>query len=67
MMPPNSMTRPLVTRVALEQRGFSPQQIARLEALATAYPLLEFLDSRAEWQRLTFLKWRYLTGRIPQD
>lgn len=44
-------------RADLEQLGFTPEQIARLDALRAAYPLIEFVSIQ-ECQRLAFLKWR---------
>lgn len=60
---PGSETRPLVARADLEQLGFAAEQIARLGGLAASYPLSEFLDTREEWERPVFLKWRHTTGR----
>lgn len=60
----SSTIQPRLTTVDLAARGFSPDQIARLAALAQRYPLSEFLDSNAEWQRLVFLKWRISTHRL---
>jgi hypothetical protein len=47
----------IISAIDLAQLGCTPAQIARLEALRAAYPLIEFV-STAEWQRLVFLKWR---------
>ena len=54
--------RPLESRLVTE--GFSPQQIARLQAMRDAYPLIELVQSRRELDQLRFLRWRHATGRI---
>ena len=46
-------------RAGLVQHGFTPEQIERLEALRAAYPITEFVTTRAELDRLNFLKWRW--------
>ena len=51
----------VVLKASLAQAGFTPEQITRLEALRAAYPITEFVTSRAELDRLTFLKWRWQT------
>jgi hypothetical protein len=55
------------TTIDLAQLGFTPEQIKRLEALREAGPLLEFITTRAEWQRLVFLKWCYEHGQQPSE
>lgn len=54
-----------ITVAELQRLDFTPEQIARLEALRAAYPVLEFVSS-AEWRRLVFLKWRY-TQASPRE
>ena len=45
--------------------GFTPEQIARLEALKQSYSAFsEHFDSDREFQQLAFLKWRYQHGDI---
>jgi hypothetical protein len=41
----------------LQSMGFTPEQIRRLIELRSEYPLIEEVFSRAELQRLLFLKW----------
>lgn len=53
-----SHTTRIVTKQDLKHVGFSEEQIAELDELRRSYPLLEFLDSRQEWNRLAFMKWR---------
>ena len=48
----------------LAAQGFTPTQIECLEALREAYPLIEWV-TRAEWQRLRFLKWRHAQHLAP--
>jgi hypothetical protein len=57
-------SRPTVTSLQLAEREFTPEQITRLAALRAHYPLLEFVESRSDVDRLSFLKWRYATGRL---
>jgi hypothetical protein len=54
----------ILTAVDLETQGFSATQIARLQALAADYPLIELVDSRRRLDQMKFLKWRYATGRL---
>lgn len=67
MIPNPTMTQPRTTAADLATQGFSPAQIARLEALAQRYPLIEFLDTEAKWQHLIFLRWRVATRHLPED
>jgi hypothetical protein len=55
------------TTTSLAQQGFTDEQIRRLESLRDAYPILEFITTRAEWQRLAFLKWCYQHGQQPSE
>jgi hypothetical protein len=59
-------TQAAITIEELRQAGFSPEQIERLQALRTAYPVLEYLDSRGQLNRLIFLRWCYATGRTSE-
>jgi hypothetical protein len=47
-----------ITAEDLKRLDFTPEQIARLEALRAVYPAIEFATSE-EWRRLVFLKWRF--------
>jgi len=53
-----------LTAADLAQRGFTPQQIRRLEALRDVYPVIEFVESNEALQRLHFLKWRYTHHQV---
>ena len=48
----------IISRDDLAQCGFAPEQIARLEALRSVYPVIEFVESNEQLQRLQFMKWR---------
>ena len=45
--------------VELRNAGFTPAQIERLTALKALYPVCEYVVSRAQFERLAFLKWLY--------
>jgi hypothetical protein len=49
---------------ALDQAGFSREEIERLRRLRDMYPYIEYVDSRSEWHRLRFVKWLYTQGQI---
>lgn len=53
-----SHTTRIVTKQDLRDAGYNDEQIAQIEDLRRRYPLIEFLDSRQEWNRLAFMKWR---------
>ena len=53
-----------LTAADLTQRGFTPQQIRRLEALRDVYPVIEFVESNEMLHRLHFLKWRYTQHQV---
>lgn len=63
MPQPIVTTQSAPTRADLAKCGFTSEQITRLETLAQRYPVIEFLDSTTEWQRLVFLRWRLITQR----
>lgn len=46
-------------RVALVVQGFTTEQIGHLCRLRAVYPVIEFVESEQELQRLIFLKWLY--------
>ncbi|HLT20341.1 MAG TPA: hypothetical protein VKZ96_12840 [Thermomicrobiales bacterium] len=49
----------------LASQGFTPEEIARLEALKCSYNAFrERCDSDREFQQLAFLKWRYEHGDL---
>jgi hypothetical protein len=50
--------------VALEQAGFTREEIDRLRRLRDMYPFIEYVDSRRQWERLSFVKWLYTQGQI---
>lgn len=49
---------------ALEQAGFTRDEIDRLRSLREMYPFIEYVDSRRQWERLSFVKWLYNQGQI---
>ena len=49
---------------ALDQAGFSREEIERLRRLRDMYPYIEYVDSRSQWHRLRFVKWLYTQGQI---
>ena len=49
---------------ALDQVGFSREEIERLRRLRDMYPYIEYVDSRSQWHRLRFVKWLYTQGQI---
>jgi len=53
-----------VTAEDLLEAGFTPEQVERLTALKSAYPFIEYVDTAKQWQRLEFLKWRYMQGDL---
>ena len=53
-----------LTAADLIRRGFTAQQIRRLEALRDVYPVIEFVESNETLQRLHFLKWRYTHHQV---
>jgi hypothetical protein len=53
-----------ISRDDLMQLGFAPEQIERLEALRRVYPVIEFVDSNEQLQRLQFLKWRFARQHV---
>jgi hypothetical protein len=55
-----------VTTQQLEAEEFSPEQIAKLEALRASYPLIELVDD-AEWKQIRFLRWLHQQGQYPED
>lgn len=44
--------------------GFTDTQILHLRSLRSAYPFVEYVDSRRQWGRLQFLKWRVEQGDL---
>jgi hypothetical protein len=48
----------------LARLGFAPEQIARLEALRDVYPVIEFVESNEQLQRLQFMKWRIARQQV---
>jgi hypothetical protein len=55
-----------ITVEDLRRAGFTAEQIERLQALRVAYPVVEYLDSRSQLNRLVFLRWCYATGRTSE-
>jgi len=49
---------------ALDQAGFSREEIDHLRRLRDMYPYIEYVDSRSQWHRLRFVKWLYTQGQI---
>lgn len=49
---------------ALDQAGFSREEISRLRRLRDMYPYIEYVDSRNQWHRLRFVKWLYTQGQL---
>lgn len=47
--------------------GFTDTQILHLRSLRSAYPFVEYVDSRRQWGRLQFLKWRVEQGDLQRD
>mgnify|MGYP001095261058 FL=1 len=56
---PNEMSE-----LQLQREGFSAEEIARLRELRDAYPYIEYVDTRREWQHLRFVKWLYARGQF---
>lgn len=56
--------RPAVTELHLVEAGLTPEVIVRFAALRAVYPVIEFVESRIDVDRLSFLKWRFATGRL---
>jgi len=49
----------------LAAQGFSPAEIARLQQLKDRYhPFRELCESNHEFERLAFLKWRWMHGQV---
>jgi hypothetical protein len=48
----------------LRALGFSADEITRLTLLKARYPLIEFVETPREWQRLCFLRWRVQYGDL---
>ncbi len=48
----------------LEQRGFSPEHIAGLERLKASYRQEMTREAALESNRLAFIRWLYLHGRL---
>jgi hypothetical protein len=46
----------------LRAAGFTLEQIERLTALKARYPVCEYVVSRAQLERLTFLRWLYASA-----
>ena len=53
-----------VSDSALEEQGFSRDEIDRLSLLREMYPYIEYTDTRRQWHRLRFVKWLYNQGQI---
>lgn len=53
-----------VTAQDLLDAGFTVEQVERLSALKNAYPFIEYVDTAKQWQRLEFLKWRFMQGDL---
>ena len=56
--------RNAVDETDLQEAGFTVEEIVVLARLRHSYPVLGELVSRRELQRLEFIKWCYVTGRI---
>ena len=56
-------TRPTIT--SLRSKGFTSGEIARLKRMRASYdPFRELCENDQEYQRLSFLKWRYQRGEV---
>lgn len=55
---------PIPTEEDLLREGFSTEQIQRYTELKDRYPLVEFVISCKEFNRLAFLRWYYRSGRL---
>ncbi len=53
-----------VTAEDLLEVGFTEEQIKQLNALKSAYPFIEYVDTAKQWRRLEFLKWRFKQGDL---
>lgn len=53
-----------VTAEDLLEVGFTEEQIEMLNALKSAYPFIEYVDTAKQWRRLEFLKWRFNQGDL---
>lgn len=51
----------------LIEGGFTDTQIMHMRSLRAAYPFVEYVDSRRQWERLQFLKWRFMEGDLQRD
>jgi hypothetical protein len=51
----------------LEREGFTPEQIARLEALRDRYPATEYCESDQQLRRLELMRWLYQNGRLTEQ
>lgn len=49
----------IAERVDLVVQGFTTEQIEHLCRLRAVYPVIEFVESKQELQRLIFLKWMH--------
>jgi hypothetical protein len=56
--------RELLIEAHLQRSGFTPEQIARFKELRKRYPVIEFVQSQREYNRLAFVKWCFRTGRL---
>lgn len=56
-----------VTSEKLLEAGFTTDQILQLETLRSYYPLIEFVDSSRQWNRLLLLRWLVAHGKLGHD
>jgi hypothetical protein len=54
-----------ISVATLHDAGFTSGEIARLKRMRASYdPFREMCESDHEYQRLSFLKWRYQHGEV---
>ncbi len=59
-------TQPRITITDLEEAGFTPAEIDRLQACRARYhPVIEQMETHAEWRRIQFLRWLYQHNIYP--
>jgi|GEM_PF-5424596 len=60
----NQTTNRTVSIAQLRREGFSANQIQKLKALRTAYPIREHITSAHDMRRLELLRWMRQNGRL---
>lgn len=64
-MTAKTATAATVSTATLPSAGFTSAEIARLEQMRAGYdPFREICECDQEYQRLSFLKWRYQHGEV---